>query len=66
MKSILADILSEVYGIGVLYASQETVLWAAHRIENDDEAKKELKKVNQIRKKHGICPVYVPYGHRLF
>lgn len=62
----IENILCEVYGVGLCFADPVTVLWAAEKIEDIEVAKKELKKANRIREKHGKCLVYVPFGHRLF
>lgn len=59
-------ILNNKYGVGVVYAPKEAVLWAASEIQTNDEAKKQLKEINRIRTKHGMPLVYAPYGHKAF
>lgn len=65
MKKI-AKILSDEYGVGLLAAPPVAVLWAADRIENTEEAKKELKAANAQRSRYGVMPAYPEYGTRLF
>jgi hypothetical protein len=62
----LEKILNDVYGVGVVVAPREAVLWAAEKIENKDEARKQLKAVNRIRAKHGAPLAYAYYGHHAF
>ena len=62
----LETILHDVYGVGVCAADPVCVIWAADRIEDTAHAKREIKRVNRLRSKYGHCPVYVPFGHRLF
>ena len=61
----LANILSNEYGVGIMVAPPEAVLWAAEKMPVA-QAKDELKALNRARQRHGVIPVYVPYGHQLF
>lgn len=62
----LEMILNNDYGVGAVVAPKEAVLWAAAKIENKDEARKQLKAINRIRAKHGAPLVYAPYGHHAY
>lgn len=62
----VAKILSEEYGIGALVAPPYAVIWAAEKIENTEQAKAELKELNQYRVKLGFSLVRPEYGSRLF
>lgn len=64
-KQRIEDILSEVYGVGVLHASPITIIWAAERL-TVEYGKEELKRVNALREKHGKVPACPAYGSRLF
>lgn len=62
----IEKICYEVYGVGIVTAPEYAIIWAAEKIEDQEKAKSELKRANQIRKKYGKIPVAVPYNHRLF
>lgn len=67
MAMKIEAIVSDVYGIGALHlAAALPVLWAADRIEDTEEAKKELRRVNRKREKMGLPAAYPEYGSRLF
>lgn len=59
-------ILSEVYGVGVAVAPKEAVLWAAEKIADKEQARKELKRANRIRAKFGKPVVYARWGSHAF
>ena len=61
----LEKILSDQYGVRGLAASRNTVLWALDKMPVD-QAQRELKALNARRRKLGVIPVYVPYGHAAF
>lgn len=61
----LSRILSDEYGVGILAAPVEAILWAADKLPVE-QAKQELTALNQARQRQGRCPAYVPYGHPLF
>ncbi len=52
----ISNILENVYGVGMTVASPATVLWAADRCDNPEDA---LVAINRIRKKHGAPLVSV-------
>ena len=62
----IVTILEKVYGVGPVVAPKEAVLWASEKIEDKTLARKELKRVNRIRSKHGAPLVYAPYNHHAF
>lgn len=62
----IEQILSSVYGVGIVCAPACAVLWAAEKIESKEDARKELKRANRIRGKHGAPYVYAPYGHHAY
>lgn len=62
----LENILCDIYGVGAVHACPTTVLWAADRIDDVETAKKELRRINRLREKHGAPLAYPPYGSRLF
>lgn len=62
----LEQILASEYDVSAASAPVEAILWATDRIENPVTADLELKAVNEIRRRLGKVPVYVPFGHRLF
>jgi hypothetical protein len=62
----IEKILADHYGVGVVAAPPEAVLWAAERIPDKVHAKKELAAANEIRRKHGRMPASPHYGHFLF
>lgn len=66
MTSQAEKTLNEVYGVGIVAAPPYAVYWAVDAIEDTEQAKKELKKINSIRERHGVIPVSFPYWHRLF
>lgn len=69
LNTRLASICSDDYGVGIVAAPPETILWAADQVaeeRGEGFAKRELKTVNRCRERHGVIPAYVPYGHRLF
>ena len=60
VEKILEEFGSTIYGPAC------AVYWAINRIENTEQAKSELKRVNQLREKAGLMTIYYAYGHRLF
>jgi len=62
----IEEILSERYGVGVVRAPIEAVLWAAEQIEDRNAARAGLVQANKIRAKHGAPLVYAPFGHWAF
>jgi hypothetical protein len=66
MKSQAEHTLNNTYGVGVVSAPAYSVYWALDAIQDIEQAKKELKWINDLRKRHGVIPVTFPYGHRLF
>jgi len=66
MKTVIEEILNNLYDVSVCSAPVEAVLWSLDRMVNKDLAKRELKEINRIRTRHGIIPVRVPYGHFAF
>jgi hypothetical protein len=68
MKTI-TKITNERYGAGILIFDPTVILWAADKAADEigvEAAKKELKKVNGMRHKHGKPDATFPYGHRMF
>lgn len=61
----LANILSTEYGVGIMVAPTEAILWAAEKMPVE-QAKQELRELNSMRQRQGRPLVYVPYGHPLF
>lgn len=59
-------ICEQVYGVGIAAAPVEAVLWSAERIADKATARKELKRANAIRSKHGRPLAHAPYGHHAF
>lgn len=61
---MIAVILTNEYGVGIVAASATTVAWAARQIAEThgiEAAKKELRKANNIRNKHGATWCYEEY-----
>lgn len=67
MNSI-QTICEETYGVSVVMAPVNAILWAAWELAEDDPdaARKELKKANRLREKHGRPLAYAPHGHPAF
>lgn len=63
---MIEAILNNRYGVTILAACPITILWAAEWIANLDDAKKELKRANTLRRKYGKVPAYPAFGSRLF
>jgi hypothetical protein len=63
---MVAEILYARYAVGIVAAPAYAVLWAAESIADTATAKKELRKANRLREKHGAMPAYPEYGTRLF
>lgn len=61
----LSNILSTEYGVGIMVAPTEAILWAAEKMPVE-QAKQELKALNKARQRIGQIPVVAPYGHPLF
>lgn len=65
-RNALTDLMNvclDVYGVGVVYADQTTILWTTARCE---DPKLSLKEGNKLRAKYGRPLVYAPYEHPAF
>jgi hypothetical protein len=65
----IETVLASEYGVSLLWASPEVILWAADRVADEvgvEHAKAELKRVNQKRDRAGRVVLIPGYGHRLF
>ena len=63
MKAQIEKILYEEYGVGIVAAPNNAVLWAAAKCQ---DPKKALKAANRTRTKYGAPMVYAPYGDICF
>jgi hypothetical protein len=58
----LEKICEDEYGVSAYYITPVALIWAVEylsRYESVDFAKKELERVNKIRIKKGVIPVYM-------
>lgn len=62
----IEKICKSLYGVDIINAPKEAVLWSAEKIPNKSKAIKELSRANRIRAKHGKPIVFAPYGHKAF
>lgn len=62
----LENILNLDYGVGILYADEATVEWAADKLGDTELAKRQIKKLNRHRAKFGVRPIFMPYGSKYF
>lgn len=59
----IENILVSIYGVGVVSAPVEAILWAVDRINDRKVAKAELKRANALRAKYGKPIAYDAYRY---
>jgi len=62
----IEDVLYELYGVGIMGAPTEALIWAAEKLMPLVRAKSELRRANALRQKYGAPLAYPAYGTRLF
>ena len=62
----LDQIIEQEYGVGAVACSPVVVLWAVEKITDKEQAKKELKRINNLRAKHGKPLAYAEYGSHAY
>lgn len=66
MMDNIEKICISLYGVDIINAPKEAVLWSAEKIADKSKAIKELTRANRKRSKHGKPIVFAPYGHKAF
>lgn len=59
----ITKIITDDYGVGIIVAPTEAILWAAEQCGNPQKA---LSVVNKQRMNYGAPVAHTPYGHPAF
>ena len=62
----IAKILADKYGAGAMHFDPTPILWAAEKISDTRQARRELSALNRHREKYGRLVAVPAFGSRLF